>query len=253
MNRLSSRARRSLGAISAAVLLSTTNRGIAQTPAQGSARAAADSFFALVAREKWDSAAAMIDLKRFEPYFKTVVSNTRGAIPQRPMTVEDLMANDSTMPRAVAEWQISQMKKAGADEQFGYLSYEFAGVTTPRDLFALTIPAAAARWLEAQDGRTQMRESWRRQGCAMSDLPAFPPAKHTVLATALVDDSTAYIVHTDDRFGSETPYGISGERVMKLHRVNHRWLIEAREDLLRPAGTSFGGFGFECPNARRPR
>ena len=234
----------------AAVLVIGGSRGAAQTTGVGAARATVDSFFAVIAREKWDSAAAMLDLGRFEPFFKSVVGNARSAIPQRPTTVEDLMAIDSTMPRAVAEWQIDQMKKSGAADQFNYLSSQFAGVTTPRDLFALSIPAAAARWLEAQDERTQMRDAWRKRGCPLSDLPAFPPAKPIVLATAAADDSTVYVVHSDDRFESGPENLSFGERVMRLHRVNGRWRIEPREDLLR-AGGHFG-FGFDCPKVRRP-
>jgi hypothetical protein len=61
------------------------------------------------------------------------------------MSVEDRMAMDSTIPRAVAEWQIEQMKKNGGGDPFAYLSSRFAGITSPKELFALTVPAAAAR------------------------------------------------------------------------------------------------------------
>ena len=157
------------------------------------------------------------------------------------------MAQDSTMPRAVAEWQIAQTKRMGASEPLAYWSYEFAGIATQRDLFALTIPAAAARWLEAQDGRTMMRTAWRQQGCSLLDLPDFPSAKRMVLAMAVVDDSTAYVVHTDDRFGVTDPENLFfGERVMRLHRVNGLWLIEPRRDLLNPGNMGFS-VGFDCP------
>jgi len=241
-----------IGAVIAAVLFFAGSRGAAQTTGAKAARATVDSFFAAVEREEWDSAAAMLDLARFEPFLKSAVANARSAIPQRPMTVEDLMATDSTMPRAVAEWQISQMRKGAVEDQ-SYLSWQFAGITTPRDLFALTIPAAAARWLEAQDERMKMRDAWRKQGCPLSELPAFPPAKRLVLATAASDDSTVYVVHNDDRFGSIGPDNLTfGERVMRLHLVNGRWRIEPREDLLRPFGMGFAGFAFDCPKARRP-
>jgi hypothetical protein len=251
MIRSSARFGHRFGLVLAAAFLFGGSRGVAQTAGISAARATVDSFFAVIAGEKWDSAAAMLDLARFERFFKSAVANARSAIPQRPMTVEDLMATDSTMPRAVAEWQIGQMKKSGAEEPFNYLSMQFAGITSPRDLFALSIPAAAARWLEAQDERTQMREAWRRSGCPLSDLPAFLAAKRTVLAAAAFDDSTVYVVQSDDRFGSMGPENLTPvERVMKLHRANDRWRIEPREDLLRPGGAY--GYGFDCPKARRP-
>ena len=60
-------------------------------------------------------------------------------------------------------------------------------------------------------------------------------AKRRVLAVALRDDSTAYVVHTDDRFG--------GESVWYRKRTCHgspsrdgRWRIETARDLLQAGG-----------------
>src|SRR4051812_14317140 len=82
-----------------------------QTPAERSVRAVVDSFFAAVSAEKWESAATFLDLARFDSYFNQVVSNARTALPPPQMTVETMMASDSTMPRAVAEWEMERMKK----------------------------------------------------------------------------------------------------------------------------------------------
>lgn len=221
---------------------------LAQSENERAARAVVDSFFAAITRERWDSAAAFIDLARFELYFNEQVQNARSAIPQPEMTVEDMMANDSTMPRAVAEWQVAQMKKYRAMREFGDMSHEFAGVHTQHDLFALTVPQAASRWLEAQDERTVIRESFRRSGCSPTAIPPeFPAAKRKVLAVALGDDSTAYVVHTDDRFHSNL--GLEGESVMVVRRRGGRWRIETRLDLLRPGNWSFG-MGV-CPAPRK--
>ena len=100
-------------------------------------------------RERWDSAAALIDLHAFEPSFRQQVSFSRAQLPQPDPTIEELMARDSTMPRAVAEWQIAQMKRARAGREFGDYTYEFAGITTQHALLTMTVPAAAARWLAA--------------------------------------------------------------------------------------------------------
>jgi hypothetical protein len=221
----------------------------AQPANERAVRAVADSFFAAIARERWDSAAALLDLTGFEPYFKDRVSSARSALPQREMTVEDMMANDSTMPRAVAEWQVAQIKKYHGMESFGDMSHEFAGVHTQHELFALTVSEAAARWLEAQDERTQMREARRRSGCSLSLVPPeFPAPKHNVLAVALRDDSTAYVVHTDDRFGPNQ-FAMQSERIMVLRRRGGRWRIETRLELLRPGNWSFV-IG-ECPERRK--
>jgi hypothetical protein len=47
----------------------------AQPANERAVRAVADSFFAAIARERWDSAAALLDLTGFEPYFKDRVSS----------------------------------------------------------------------------------------------------------------------------------------------------------------------------------
>ena len=245
-------ARCGISSLCTLALLLAPRTSVAQSSAERSARAAVDTFFAMVTREKWDSAAAMLDLARFEPYFKSVVRNMRSAIPPRAMTAEELMANDSTMPRAVAEWQIGRMKTEEGHDPFDYVTYEFGGLTSPRDLFTMTIPTAAARWLEGQDGRTMMRTAWRKQGCSLSDLPDFPAPKRRALAIAAIDDSTVYVVHTDDRFGDIDPVNLFvGERVMRLHRIAGHWRIEPRRDLLNPGNTGFS-VGFDCPKSKRP-
>ena len=141
------------------------------------------------------------------------------------------------------------MNKYRGMRAFGDMSYEFAGVHTQHELFALSVPEAASRWLEAQDERTQMREAFRRSGCSPTIIPPeFPAAKRSVLAVALSDDSTAYVVHSDDRFGP-TQFGAESERVMVVRRRGGRWRIETRQDLLRPGNMGFGMS--ECPERRK--
>lgn len=223
----------------------------AQSPPERAVRAVVDSFFAFVEREKWDSAAALIDLPRFEPYFKQAVRNARSAVPQREMTVDDMMASDSTMPRAVAEWELERQKRY-ARARFGDISSEFAGITTQQALFALTLSEAAARWLEGQDDRAQLRDAWARAGCSLATLPQVLSmfSTHVVLATARGDDSTAFAVHNDGPSFRDAASMFGTERVMILHRTGGRWRIEPRHDLLHAGqGVSHGFSG--CPT-RRP-
>jgi hypothetical protein len=72
----------------------------AQSRNEAAVRAVVDSFFASMAREQWDSAAALIDLHAFEPFFRQQVSYSRRQLPMPEPTMEELMAHDSTMPRA---------------------------------------------------------------------------------------------------------------------------------------------------------
>jgi hypothetical protein len=221
-----------------------------QSAADRAVRAVVDSFFAAVAREQWDSAVALIDLPRFEPFFKQHVANARTMLPQREMTVEDMMAADSTMPRAVAEWEV-QLRKRYSPPAFGDMSHEFAGVKTLHALFALTLPEAAARWLQAQDERTEQRESLARSNCPLSVIMSatFPSPAHVVYAVARADDSTAYVVHGDDRFTNDAASLFGAERVMVLHRSGARWRIEPRRNLLRPDNFAYAR-STECPKSK---
>lgn len=221
----------------------------AQSPVERDVRAVVDSFFADVAAERWDAAAARLDLQRFEPFFRQALRNARSEVRMPDPTPEQLMAQDSTMPRAVAEWEAAQMKATRAYGSFGDYSYEFAGVTTQHELFALTIPDAAAHWLAARDHRTQMREAFRRQGCPLAALPGvFGTSRRTVLGVAVSHDSTAYVILADDEFPSSAENLISNERVLPLRFVGGTWRIQPREDLLFPANA---GFSIECPRPKR--
>ena len=162
-----------LNSLFAMAVFSAPRPANAQQAVERSARATVDSFFAFAARERWDSAATMLDLVRFEAFFKGVVRNVRSAIPPRPVTVEDLMAQDSTMPRVVAEWQIARMKSDGSNPFF-YLSYEFSGVANQHDLFALTISTAAARSRRKTEGRRCARHGESRDVLS----PIFQISRH---------------------------------------------------------------------------
>jgi hypothetical protein len=108
-----------------------------------------DSFFAAIASERWAIAANYLDLESFARYLRDRVNDARSAVPMRPTTVEDLMAADSTLPRAVAEWQIARFRGASASRAFHDFSYEFAGITTFQALQELT--PAVVPMVEAND------------------------------------------------------------------------------------------------------
>ena len=214
----------------------------AQSPGERDVRAVVDSFFADVAAERWDAAAARLDLQRFEPFFRQALRNARSEIRVPDPSPEELMARDSTMPRAVAEWEVARMKASRANMPFGDYSHEFAGVTSQHALLELSLADAAARWLAARDQRTQLRESARRQGCPLGNVPeASPPAKHTVLGVLLTDDSTAYVIHSDDRFRESPGSLMPTTRLLVAHRAGATWRIAPQRDLLNPANYAVVG------------
>jgi len=214
----------------------------AQARDERAVRAVVDAFFAAVAREQWDSAVAFIDLPRFEPSLKQRIAWARSTLPDPPITAEQLMAIDSTMPRGVAEWEAMRSNKFRSERAFDDYSGQFAGVTSQQMLFSLSLRDAAARWLAARDPRVQIREARRRAGCPLGDVASpWPSSTSTLLAIAFQDDSTAYVIQSDDRFRGDalTP----SERVMPVRRTQAGWRIEPRQDLLTPTNVHFSS---EC-------
>jgi hypothetical protein len=134
--------------------------------------------------------------------------------------------------------------------------WEFARVSDVGALAALSPDTAAARWLEAQDVRYQLRRALAARGCppALADsLGARPP--HRVLGT-VVRDTVAYVLHEDPEWpGTDADWGGPTPAVMPLRRgPDGRWRIVARYDLLRRANSAIGVS--ECPGAgsrRAPR
>jgi hypothetical protein len=214
----------------------------AQARDERGVRAVVDAFFAAVEREQWDSAVTFIDLPRFEPALKQRISWARGTLPAPPMTAEQLMAADSTMPRSVAEWEAMRSNKFRSERAFDDYSSQFAGVTSQQMLFSLSLRDAAARWLAARDPRVQIRDARRRAGCTLGDVVSpWPSSKSTLAAIAFQDDSTAFIILLDDRFGGDAL--MSSERVMPVRRTQSGWRIEPREDILSPINVHFSS---EC-------
>src|SRR5262245_6113081 len=139
----------------------------ARTTVEQTVRAVVDSFFTFTDREQWDSAATLFDTSTFGAYVRTQVRQGRGAIPMRSPTAEDLMARDSSMSRAVAEWQLQRLRASAPSNPFAFISHEFLGVETPQQLSELTTLQALARWIATKDHRVIIREAAKRSGCPL--------------------------------------------------------------------------------------
>lgn len=215
----------------------------AQSSAEVQVRAVVDSFFTASGAERWNDAAKLLDMRAFDRILKQAQGNARAILPTPPMTVEMLMAHDSTMPRAVAEWQIARWARYPHDP-YEFLTYQFANVSTPRDLLALTPDEAAARWLEAQDFRYEMRRSWKLAGCSV-DMPAsmIPVPRSAVFAVAVGNDSTAYVIHGGGIFDGDIASGLIPPLVMVLTRRDSTWRINPN---FRSGSGALAGFGTQC-------
>jgi hypothetical protein len=236
---------------------------VAAAPAAGAQRSDAAAppevvaarFFAAVAAERWAEAVGYLDVAPLERHRQETAAAARAPGARREPTVEDLLRGEPDMPRAVAEYRVRKQREARA--RYGDLvAHEFAHVADPAALARLTPEVAAARWLEAQDDRYEIRRQLAARGCRAepTDPPLAQPP-HRILGT-VVRDSAAYVLHEDPEWADAVGRGWagSGPQVLQLRRAaDGRWRIAARHDLLRRANTMVGIS--ECPrrgDARPP-
>lgn len=243
------RARWTVGLVICAIALAgDAARAQPSDPAR-EARTVVDAFYAATNARRWAEAVTYLDLPAFEEYFKEVVSSARSDLPRPQMTVEELMAQDTTKPRAVAEWEVARMQKYTTRVRFHDFSHQFTGVTSFRELQTLTPAEAAARWLEAQDPRTEIRQ-W------ILDPPVRCPGEHPAIDTtrvfeifkrksigaAAVDDSTVYVLTVDGTWQlNEADSYVPDPGLVRVLRTSTGWRIRHKGDLL--SGTSSFGSG----------
>ena len=220
--------------VGVALALSVSN-AVAQSGSSASPSDVAREFFAAERDGRWLDAARLLDLKSFEPQRARSVSNARHAPPPFHLTVERLLRDDPSMPRAVAEYQVKQSESVFRD--FNPLSYEYADVPTADSLAALPVDVAGARWLEARDPRWQMKRQPRSFSASCSELSdseqktikvldgaaasMLTPPPREVVAVALAGlaapgstDSLSYVLYRD--------------------RYENRWDSTARKRMARP-------------------
>ena len=211
----------------------------AQRPTEQQIRAVADSFYAAINAERWADAAKLLDMDRFRVVFKQAQDNYRfRPIFAPPVTAEDLMASDSTMPRAVAEWQAASFNKSRS-QAGNFLSYEYANVDSAKQLMALTPEEGASRWLEAKDMRYKMRLAWKQTGCpGPAPLSMAPELREQMIAVAIADDSTAFVVHSSvdqaftgrqyAQFGrNAAPRFMDSPKLLTLFKKSGGWKIDS--------------------------
>jgi hypothetical protein len=217
-----------------------------------SVRLVADLFFRALADEKWETAASFLDTAMI----RRMVAQQLRMRPEpgrRELTIDDFMRMDPNKPREVAEYELKrfreQMAKNDAGERF---SHQYYGVRSVEDLRALTTTQAAVRFLQAKDQRMQFREFLRQSGCSDTTITA-PFRMQRILATALANDSVAYVLHDQ--------LGLAGSRegysefptVMALRLREGRWKIIPSDALMGPGGVAVIGGG-PCDSTQgRPR
>jgi hypothetical protein len=212
-------------------------------------RLAADLFFRAVADERWEVAASMVDTVAVRRLVAEQLRNPPERA-RRELTIDDFMRTDSTKPRIVAEYELKryreQMAKFGEGEM---LAYQFSGVRSIDELRALSILEASARYIQAQDIRTAIREMARKSGCGMTNGAMPPVAFHRIVAVALANDTVAYVLHDDAMFGARVDPGPPlAPMVMLLTLRGHLWRVYPSPGMLSRQSMAVGVT--RCDSAR---
>lgn len=206
-----------------------------------SARAVADSFFAATAAARWERAAGLLDMQTFARQLRQQVRFARSALPQPPVTAEALMASDTTMPRAVAEWQVAKFSQIAGARAFHDFSDQYIGITSFRALEALSPEEGAVRWLEAQDPGARMRRMAAASNCPGDSsqsmrVPAAPPRR--VLGVVEVSDSTAYVL-TSIEYGGVSLEDQPPPSAVLIRRRAGEWRVVPNHWLLSGGSVAF--------------
>lgn len=145
------------------------------------------------------------------------------------------MRQDPSMPRAVAEYNVEQMRRFKAQTPMPPI-LEYPTIPSLDSLRALAPLDLAATWLRGHDYREQYREDVQRMRCVDSLALVTPPSE--VLGVVQASDSTAYVLYTEPgwQVSKEIPYA-DRPLVAHLRRGAAGWRILLNVELLRPVET----------------
>jgi hypothetical protein len=245
-------------------LVSLVDASLAQeTPRLSPPAMVADSFFRATGLERWHDAVKFLDLDAVARFRDEQVRTYRQRPARRLMTADEFLRFDPEMPRAVAEYQAKQANERSADPDV--IAYQFARVPSIDSLAALSVAEVAARWLEAQGMRWQMHRAFelqRKQGCVIPDSLEAVMFAHPATVRihgAVIEDSTAWVLHDEPRFADVEDVGVS--RVRAARARPFAWAFPPRLTTMRLVrgtwrvlpGVPDGGMSFSanCPRVQK--
>jgi hypothetical protein len=208
-----------------------SQRGEAQPAA---VRAVADSFYAAVERADWASAARFLDSAAVGRRLRERIQRARTELPMSRPTVESLMAADTTLPRAVAEWRLRDMTR-WPERRFRDYSDEYAGISSFEALLALPVEEAGARWLEAMDPTSRIRRLLRERGCDTRSFESIQAHlfRLRTLGALVADSARAYVLaETAANRAEGPPEAQVSPAVVSMVRVGQAWRIVPTYNLL---------------------
>ena len=171
----------------------------------------------------WNDAAQYMDLDAVDHARELMVARER-RFPTRmhAITADQLIRQDSTTPRPVAEYLAQKYTREFSRPQMG-LPRDYADVTNADSLAALPPRAVAARWLEAHDPRYLAR-LMRAENADRSCVPVGTSQRRELLrhvVGSVIEDSTAFVI---TRVAPDTA-AANRIRAMIAHDSAHRAML----------------------------
>jgi hypothetical protein len=206
-----------------ALLSAITAVSSAQVSQAPPGRVVAESFFRATESRDWSAAAELLNMERFGVLFRQLRMDALIEEKVRPITVDDYVGADSTIPRPVAEREVAEINKR-AFHRFDHFRREFAHVNSFAEHALLDNKIAAERWLEGHDPAYRTLLEWDLQGCK-GDVPNWilpRPAERRIVGFTLGNDSIAYVIHEDARMPN------ADLQLLVVNRTKAGWRIDPR-------------------------
>ncbi|HEY2853727.1 MAG TPA: hypothetical protein VGJ18_12825 [Gemmatimonadaceae bacterium] len=231
------------GVLACAALLLAVEASQARAQAAESGVAAAQAvgtaFLKAIQAADWKAAAGFLDVVPLDHYRLEQIDMAKHSR-RSTMTVEQIMRADSTMPRAVAEYQVQRMKQQS--QRYNFLEYEF-GVTDPDSLAAMSPSTVAERWLQVHDRRWGFLQALKRSHCPLSEADSLLPKPNVRVLGTVVNGSTAYLLYErdDEPPGDPNEVRSRGPHMLTLRRDIDVWWVSPRIEM-----NSVGLMGVSC-------
>jgi hypothetical protein len=209
-------------------------------------------FLANLSNRRWAEAATALDLTALGAYRDSLLAWRRNFAPARDPTIDDILRAQPGLPRAVAEYQLSEARRFLVEQPQPAVP-EFPGVPSYDSLRTLPQLALGVSWLQGKDYREAMRRDLRRLSCPPSadSLVQQLPLAVEVLGAVGNSDSLAYVVFADPQFArARTDFFSLGPLVAQLRHTEGGWRVIPTTSFFTHANT-YSQLA-ACPGRRGP-
>ena len=188
-------------------------------------RAIAQQFLDAIAKEQWTTLLELTDGETLWEYATQLRQQSRNssASPRTAPTIQSFMAEDSLMPRAVAEYMLSQYTRSAEWAEMSPLRWMLADVERPEQLDSLSDGELFVRRVRAGQIGYMVRLAHQSSGCK-TPTPRVPDATRIVRGVALPYEFEAVALYDQKNGWSDR----EGELLqLKLRRTSQGWRVAA--------------------------